>query len=798
MSKRHPHGTKTGGEARLAGALRASELSYRRLFETAQDGILILDAETGRITDVNPFLASLLGYSRAEMVGETVGELSPFRDLVSNQAMLERLQKEGYVRYEDLPLETRAGAKVAVEFVCNVYEAGGRRVIQCNIRDISARKNSEQRLALLNTCITRLNEIVMITEADPVVEPGPRIVFVNEAFERITGYASAEALGRSPRFLQSRKADERVRAEIHHAMTQRQPIRRQVLNCRKDGTEHWMDLDIVPIFDHMGLCTHFVSIQRDTSAERKSAELLLWKTTLLEAQMDSSIDGILVVDDQGRRILQNRRLNELWKFPGPVLENGDADALAAFAASQTRNPGQFAEKVKYLYEHPDESSQDEIEMINGTILERYSAPIRDAAGKSYGRIWYFRDITERRKMELRFRQTQKMESIGQLAGGIAHDFNNILSAIVGNLSLIKMEVMDDPEVLEALENISVATRRATELVKQILAFSRQNKPERETIKLNQVVLEALKLLRSSVPSSIRIRSELTPTPTVLANATAVHQIIMNLGTNAWHAMPDQSGELRVDMVVMEADVDFVKTHPDLHPGRYVQLSVSDTGIGMDRATLEHIFEPFFTTKAVGEGTGLGLAVVHGIMKSHDGAISVYSQPGEGTTFHLYFPVVETEATVQEIESSPIPRGQGEHILLVDDEEALASLGKKILERLGYEVIMKTSALEAIAAVRQQPDWFDLVITDLTMPIMDGAKLGRQLLQIQPGLPIIITTGYSGVMTDAKARELGFVGILGKPSTARSLGAVVWRALQPAAASKSVPDDSTLRIAATAV
>ena len=798
MRNPHPNATKTGGEARLALALSASELSYRRLFEAAQDGILILDAQTGRITDVNPYLVRLLGYTRAEMVGQTVGELSPFRDLVSNQAMLERLQKEGYVRYEDLPLETRAGARVAVEFVSNVYEAGGRRVIQCNIRDITVRKKNEQRLALLSTCITHLNEIVMITEADPVGEPGPRIVFVNEAFERITGYASAEALGRSPRFLQSGKADERVRAEIHHAMTQRQAIRRQVLNCRKDGTEYWMDIDIVPIFDRTGLCSHFVSIQRDTTAEKKNAELLLWKTTLLEAQLDSSIDGILVVDDLGRRILQNRRLNELWKFPGPVLADTDDAAMAVYAASQTRNAAQFAEKVNYLYEHPDESSHDEIELINGTILDRYSAPVRDATGKSYGRIWYFRDITGRRKMELRFRQTQKMESIGQLAGGIAHDFNNILSAIAGNLSLIKMDVKDDPEIMEALENISVATRRATELVKQILAFSRQNKPERESIKLNHVVLEALKLLRSSVPSGIRIRSELTETPAVLANATAVHQIIMNLGTNAWHAMPDQSGELRVDMVVMEADFDFVKTHPDLHPGRYVQLSVSDTGSGMDCATLEHIFEPFFTTKAVGEGTGLGLAVVHGIMKSHDGAISVYSQPGEGTTFHLYFPVVETEAAEREIEASPIPRGQGEHILVVDDEEALASLGKKILERLGYEVIMKTSALEAIAAVRQQPDWFDLVITDLTMPVMDGAKLGRQLLQIQPGLPIIITTGYSGVMTDAKARELGFVGILGKPSTARSLGAVVWRALQPAAATHPAPDKSSAPAAAAPI
>jgi PAS domain S-box-containing protein len=886
-------------------ALRVSELSYRRLFEAAQDGILILDVETGRINDVNPFVGKLLGFSREEMVGQTVGELSPFRDIVSNQAMLERLQKDGYVRYEDLPLETKDGRKIAVEFVSNVYQAGDKKVIQCNIRDItkrkqaeivsnllaaivassddaiigkdlnstitswnkgaekifgyaasemvgssimclipsdrqadenqilgkilrgesvkhfetlrqtkdgrlidvsvtaspikdaggraigvskvvrdiSARKKSEQHLRLLNTSIANLNEIVLITEADPVDEPGPRIVFVNEAFERITGYTAAETLGRSPRFLQGEKTDPQTLNAIHHAMAQRQAIRRQLINYRKDGTDFWMDIDLVPIFDTTGKCTHFVAIERDTTAEKKSEAQLLWKTTLLEAQLDSSIDGILVVDRLGKRILQNQRMHELWKFPRHVLDDPKDDAQLVFATNQVRNPQLFAEKVAYLYDHPDESSHDEIELIDGTILDRNSAPVRNKLGKYYGRIWYFRDITERRKMEAKFLQAQKMESIGQLAGGIAHDFNNILGAIVGNLYLAKLDAAELPAMLESLENISRATGRATDLVSQILTFSRQNKPEREPVKLNHVVLEALKLLRSSVPATIRIQTELTETPAVLANATAIHQIIMNLGTNAWHAMRDQTGVLKVEMSVLEVDEDFVKTHPDLHPGRYVQLSVSDTGCGMDRATLEHIFEPFFTTKGVGEGTGLGLAVVHGIMKSHDGGISVYSQPGEGTKFHLYFPVIETEAVAWKIEAAPIPHGNGEHILFVDDEEALARVGKKMLERLGYVVTIQTNPLEAITVVRDQPEPFELVITDLTMPGMDGVKLGAELLQLQPRLPIIITTGYSGVMTAEKVRELGFRELLGKPYTARTLGDTVHRVLQQIASSQ---------------
>ena len=629
-------------------ALRTSELSYRRLFEAAQDGILILDVETGRVTDVNPFLVNLLGFSHVEMVGQTVGELSPFKDVVSNQAMLERLQKDGYARYENLPLQTRDGRHIAVEFVSNVYDVGDIKVIQCNIRDIAMRKLAE---------------------------------------------------------------DEQ-----------------------------------------------------------------LWKTLLLEAQRDSSIDGILVVDTQGKQLLQNQRLIEMWKIPAAIVAARDESAQVAFATSRTKDPKQFIELVNHLYAHPDEVSQDEIELVDGTVLDRYSSPVRDKAGKHYGRIWSFRDITERRKLEYQIRQSQKMESIGQLAGGIAHDFNNILTAISGNIFLAKLDAENHPTIIEYLDEITRATTRAAELVNQILTFSRQNKQEREAIQLNDVVIEALKLLRASVPTNIRIQTELTETPAVLANAGAIHQLIMNLGTNAWHAMRDQQGELKVEMSLKKVDDDFAKTHPDLHPGNYVQLVVSDTGCGIDRATQERVFDPFFTTKPVGQGTGLGLAVVHGIMKSHDGGISVYSQPGKGTTFHLYFPVIESEAVFHTLESTPIPRGHGEHILFVDDEAVLAALGKKVLERLGYTVTIKTNPHEALAAMRAQPDEFDLVITDLTMPGMDGAKLGSQLLQIRPQLPVILTTGYSRIMTVAKVAELGFQELVNKPSTARSLGEAVQRVL----------------------
>jgi PAS domain S-box-containing protein len=510
---------------------------------------------------------------------------------------------------------------------------------------------------------------------------------------------------------------------------------------------------------------------------RAAEEELRWKTTLLEAQLESSLDGILVVDNHGKKILQNRRMEQMWKTPPAAAEKLDA-AQAAFDPAYEKNPRQFIEKVAHLNTHPEEASHDVIELVDGTVLDRYSAPVRDQAGKNYGRIWSFRDITERRKLEAQFRQAQKMESIGMLAGGIAHDFNNILSAILGNLHLAKLDAANSPEVQEHLDNIAQATKRATDLVNQILTFSRQNKQEREPLKLNHVVLEALKLLRASVPATIRIQTNLAHTPTVLANATAIHQVIMNLGTNAWHAMRGAPGTLKVEMDVIEADADFAAAHAGLHPGRYVRLSVSDTGHGMDAGTMERIFDPFFTTKAVGEGTGLGLAVVLGIMQTHDGTITVESRPQQGATFHLYFPVFETETGAAETASLPVPRGTGEHILFVDDEQALAGLGKKMLERLGYVVTLQTDASAAVAAVRAEPDKFELVVTDLTMPGLDGAKLGSQLLEIRPGLPILLTTGYSGIMTDESVRELGFCALLVKPTTARALGEAVHRALHP--------------------
>jgi CheY-like chemotaxis protein/two-component sensor histidine kinase len=324
-----------------------------------------------------------------------------------------------------------------------------------------------------------------------------------------------------------------------------------------------------------------------------------------------------------------------------------------------------------------------------------------------------------------------------------------------------------------------ASQRAKELVLQILTFSRRQEQERRPMRLQPVLKEAMKLLRASLPATIEIRAGIDANaPTVLADATQIHQIIMNLATNAAHAMSGRPGELGVGLRTINADADFARAHPDLRMGRYASLSISDTGCGMDRATIQRIFEPFFTTKAPGEGTGLGLAVVHGIVKSHEGAVTVYSEPGKGTTFHLYFPIHESAAVETVPETEAIVRGSGERVLFVDDEASLASLGKKMLERIGYQVTTKTSSSEALAAFRAEPGRYDLVITDLTMPNLTGTDLAVELLKLRPDLPIILATGFGGSMNSAKAQTLGLRELLMKPVTAQSLAEAARRALAP--------------------
>jgi signal transduction histidine kinase/ActR/RegA family two-component response regulator len=377
------------------------------------------------------------------------------------------------------------------------------------------------------------------------------------------------------------------------------------------------------------------------------------------------------------------------------------------------------------------------------------------------------------KYERQLQQVLKIQAIGTLAGGIAHDFNNILFPIVGYTELTMDEVPADSVAHNNLEEILKAANRAKELVKQILTFSRQSGQERKPVEVQLVTKEALKLLRASIPVSIEIVQNIDENcAPVMGDATQIHQVIMNLCTNAYQAMQDTDGKLEVSLKEIYVEYEHTVQKIGMQPGRHVQLQVKDEGCGMDAAVLDRIFEPYYTTKEQGKGTGLGLSVIHGIIKNHRGDITAVSAPGKGAVFTVLLPVVE-EGDVQ-TEYEPVNGAEkgSERILLVDDEEQIISMERQMLENLGYRVTARTDSVEALKVFSEQPEEYDLVITDMTMPHMSGDELAQKLLDVKPDIPVILCTGFNEDITEEKALEMGIQKFLMKPVIKNDLASTI--------------------------
>jgi CheY-like chemotaxis protein/anti-sigma regulatory factor (Ser/Thr protein kinase) len=364
-----------------------------------------------------------------------------------------------------------------------------------------------------------------------------------------------------------------------------------------------------------------------------------------------------------------------------------------------------------------------------------------------------------------------MESIGTLAGGIAHDFNNILASIIGFTELALDEVQKGTSLDEHLQEVYTAGNRAKELVKQILAFARQSEGQRNPIQPSIIVKEVLKFIRSTIPATIAIRQDIESDTWIMGDATQIHQVIMNLCTNAAQAMEDTGGVLKVSLKDVVIDQTHAFIRMGLRKGNYIEIAVSDTGVGIAPDIIGSIFEPYFTTKGPSEGSGLGLAMVHGIVESYGGKITVDSNLKKGTTFTIFLPVTAKGSTRGSYKSELLPTGT-ERILFVDDESAIAKMSGVLLEHLGYSVTTRTSSMEALELFRAKPNAFDLVITDMTMPNMTGASLGRRIADIVPALPLIICTGCSQGINEEKARALGFKKMLLKPVCTRDLALAV--------------------------
>ncbi|WP_207681422.1 ATP-binding response regulator [Desulfonema magnum] len=484
-------------------------------------------------------------------------------------------------------------------------------------------------------------------------------------------------------------------------------------------------------------------------------EQLNEKLKIKEYAIASSINGIAFADLDGNLTYVNQSFLDMWGY------DSEEEVLGKSATKFWNSEYNGLEVIKKLYYKNKWSGEMKAKRKNGSVFDvRISANlVTQKDGRHLCMMASFRDISEQRKLEAQLRLSQKMEAIGRLAGGIAHDFNNILFIIMGYAEMIMGDFPKDSEPYNKLMKILTASKRARDLVRQILTFSRQDDTERKPLNIQPVIKESLKLLRSSISKNIEFKVNLdTDCGDIMGDPTQIHQIMMNLCTNAYHAMEETGGCLEVTLNEVVIGTDDMM---NIKPGKHLRLSVHDTGKGMTSDVMEKIFEPYYTTKEKNKGTGLGLSVVHGIIKNHEGNITVYSEPDRGTTFNLYLPVIEEKSVEETISDDAVQKGS-EHILLVDDEKQIVKMESQMLEALGYQVTAFISSSEALNTFRTEPETFDLVITDMAMPNMTGEKLAQQLKNIRSDIPIILCTGFSERISENRARRMGIDGYIMKP------------------------------------
>jgi PAS domain S-box-containing protein len=768
-----------------AEVLRASEVRYRRLFEAAKDGILILDAETGMIVDVNPFLIEMLGFPHEAFLHKSIWELGCFKDIVGNRANFLELQQKGYVRYEDMPLGTADGRRIEVEFVSNVYLVGNKKVIQCNIRDITGRKRAAEAIQRANEAVAQAEaryRLIFNSGSDALFVfkfaedgmPGPFLEVSDNAC-RYLGYTREELL--------RMRVPDIVPPESHPGMP---GIVRRLL---AEGHLVWEEMELardgrrIPVeinarvFDLDG-SPALISSVRDIS-ERKEAE------NRYRSIFEGAIEGIYRTSLEGRSQAANPALAKMLGY------DSAAEYLSVMTDSAHQvwlDPAERSHFLKLLERDGVVRGYEcQFKRRDGTPIW-VSVNSRKMCGDD-GRTLYnegfIEDITgrkraeaERAQLEQRFQQAQKMESIGRLAGGVAHDFNNLLTVINGYSQMLLAKLNAGDPMWDTLTEIHNAGVRAAGLTRQLLAFGRKQVLEPHRLDVNRVVEEMRPMLERLMGEDVEVRVALLAAGgTIHADPHQLEQVVMNLVVNARDAMPD-GGKLLLETANVERDESYTRSHPEARVGRYVMLAVSDNGAGMDEETKNRIFEPFFTTKGAGQGTGLGLSMVQGIVAQSGGFINVHSEPGQGTSFKIYLPAL-AEAAPDDWRPAAVPAPEGkETVLVVEDQAEVRKYTVAALKEYGYRVIQAENAGEALLLCQRER--VDLVLTDVVMPNVSGRQLADRLETLQPGIKVLFMSGYTDNVIVHHGVLEGGAKFIQKPFSPEELAGKVRAVLSPPA------------------
>jgi PAS domain S-box-containing protein len=753
---------------RAEEALRESEERWQFALEGSGDGVWDWNAQSNRV-HFSPQWKAMLGYAEHE-ISDTLDEwnrrIHP-DDKAAAYADLERhfRHETAFYRNEHRVLCKDGTYKWILDRgkVMEWTEDGNPLRVIGTHSEITERKRAEE---ALQESEQRSRTFTSATFEGIAISIQGKIVDVNEQLASMLGYPMSELVGKS---VMDFVAPEAHASVADHIKSGRDDAYEH-LALRKDGSTISVEIR-ARMMPYQGGQARMTAI-RDITERKRAEEALRESEERYRLIIENAINLIAEVDINGNYIYVNPA-HKVW------LGYNTSDLVGKMVLDFIH-----PDDVPFLlgrFSSPSSSGMLRFRHKDGSWRWLDASAQRvETSHEEQRTILVGRDITEqiesdqrRRSLESQLQQAQKLEAIGTLAGGIAHDFNNIIGVTLGNAELARMKLGPGHPVLKHIDRVFEASERARDLVQQILTFSRKQESQRKPLQVRLVVKEALKLLRSSLPTTIEMQSSLRNEETmVLSDPTQIHQIVVNLCTNAAHAMSEKAGTLEVNLENVSIDQSMLSLSPDLRVGPYVALTVRDTGTGMDAATMERIFEPFFTTKGPGEGTGLGLAIVHGIVRSNEGAMTVSSTVGKGTTFCIYLPAYGGETPQEEKKGEEVSAGKGERILLVDDEPQIVELGSEILLALGYSVTGFTRPEEALRVFTEHPDFFDLVITDLTMPRMMGTEFAKQVLQVRPGVPVVLTTGNPHVSERNDLQSLGISEIILKPFKQQALTSVL--------------------------